>query len=246
MTAASVSLVWRTSSAARRASACRCSSDAAIRLKASRQDADLVLRADRGPMAELAGRERRRILLQLPQRAYDASRQHPGDDEGRHQRAGGEQRAPGEPRSERRKGDVGRQPDRNEPGRVVRRRGAGDALDVVRPDGDLVRLLRGDVPGDGCSNLLRSRPIQLAPSSLCAMTMPCSLTIRTTLPAGSARTRNASWKCSSTRADRQHRHAAVPPASSTGRATVMTHWPMKRVRTTSPMPRCWPARTCWK
>ena len=43
------------------------------------------------------------------------------------------------------------------------------------------------------SDAERSRPIQSGPFSLCATTMPRSLTIRTTLPGGSPCIRNAFW-----------------------------------------------------
>ena len=60
--------------------------------------------------------------------------QHPGDGEGRDQRADDEQRAPAEPRGDRREGDILGQPDRYQPWNDVRSRRAGDALDAVRPD----------------------------------------------------------------------------------------------------------------
>jgi hypothetical protein len=62
-----------------------------------RERSHLVMGVNRAAVTELAGRERGGVLAELPQRANDASRQHPGDGESRHQRAEDEERAPSQP-----------------------------------------------------------------------------------------------------------------------------------------------------
>jgi hypothetical protein len=58
------------------------------------QRADFVAGVDRAAMAELAGRQHRRILAQSAQWPNDAARQHPGDGERRCQGGADDQRGP--------------------------------------------------------------------------------------------------------------------------------------------------------
>ena len=113
-----------------------------------RERSNLVVGANRAAVAELAGRERGGVLAELPQRPDDAARKHPGDGEGRDQRADDEQRAPAEPRYDGGEGNVLRQSDRHQPRDGVRDRGAGDAFDAIRPGDNLAHPLGRDVACD--------------------------------------------------------------------------------------------------
>ena len=127
---------------------------------------DLVAGVDRAAMAQFPGCENRCVPAELPQRANDTAGQHPGDGEGRQQRAGDEQRGPSQAPHDGREGDVGRQADRHEPWRRVSGCGAGDALDAIRPNHDFADVLGGEVPHDllGLADVARDpvRPINVA------------------------------------------------------------------------------------
>jgi hypothetical protein len=80
------------------------------------QRPDLVPGAHRGSMAEIAARQHRRVLPELPQRPHDMSRQQPCDRDDQHQRADDDQGAPFQAGGQRRIGDVRGHPDRDQPG----------------------------------------------------------------------------------------------------------------------------------
>ena len=131
MTAASVSLACRISSAALRTFWRRSSSAAAIRLKLLGERPDLVARAHRGAMAEVADRQHRRILPELPQRPHDPPREQPSDGERDGERSAAHEGAPFQPVRQSRVGDVGRHPDRHHPGDPPGQGEAVHPLDIV-------------------------------------------------------------------------------------------------------------------
>jgi hypothetical protein len=112
------------------------------------QDADFIIAPNGAAVVEVAGGQHRGVLSELPQRTHDAPRQHPGNDKRRDQRAGDEQGVPDQRPHHRGVGDIGGQTDRDEPGNLVGGRGAGNALNVIRPRYDLADLFRCEVLRD--------------------------------------------------------------------------------------------------
>ena len=114
-----------------------------------REQPDLAIGLDARAVAEVAGGQRGRILAELPQRADDPARQHPGDAEGQQERHQSEGQANTQTPHHGGERDVGRQADRDQPRHLLGAGGAGDAFDIVRPADHFADVAGGEVPGDG-------------------------------------------------------------------------------------------------